>query len=240
MGTGSVETKLYLAETFVDLACATSLSKITVNMITEKAGKHRKTFYYHFADKYHLVLWLFRYELALALKSSFSDKILVWEEPKQDICFCNFPFYIRNKLENGRFYNGLFFEVIAECFERRREYYKKVFSNSGPGTLEHYLFYLYAPAIKEDFIELLTYPEGLGAENNPLATIRISPDELEEATSISFVGELFAGAFIYRIINRLTHTSQRRGIADVVPYENVLHDSLRLLAREMPVSCQGK
>lgn len=46
-----VEAKLQLATAFAELAGQTPPERITINMIVDRLGKHRKTFYYHFSGK---------------------------------------------------------------------------------------------------------------------------------------------------------------------------------------------
>lgn len=55
-----VEAKLQLATAFAELAGQTPPERITINMIVDRLGKHRKTFYYHFSGKEQLIIWLFR------------------------------------------------------------------------------------------------------------------------------------------------------------------------------------
>lgn len=225
------ETKLCFAEAFLALSEEMSLDKITVNTIAEKAKKHRKTFYYHFSDKFHLMVWMFRYDLANELIDLFPESLLVWESPKEESVFAfpEFPFYIRNKLENGRMYNAPFFEALANVVERRRDFYRKVFSESGPGTLIHYLFLLYHPELKIDFIELLRIAEAQSVCQSSLWHSPIPDTQLSEAANIDFVTELFTGAALYRIVDRLTRTKQRRTLEEVAPYENIVHDSFSLI-----------
>lgn len=47
-----------LASSFKELACQYPVEKITIKMITDKAGVIRPTFYNHFEDKYDLLEWI--------------------------------------------------------------------------------------------------------------------------------------------------------------------------------------
>ena len=51
---------LEIAESFVALTEGKPPEEISVSDIIARAGKNRKTFYYHFTDKNHLVAWTFR------------------------------------------------------------------------------------------------------------------------------------------------------------------------------------
>lgn len=52
-------TKQALASALKELMEETSFDKITVAHICEKCGMNRKSFYYHFKDKFDLVNWIF-------------------------------------------------------------------------------------------------------------------------------------------------------------------------------------
>lgn len=52
-------TKKALAESMKSLLCTMPFSKISVSDICEACGMNRKSFYYHFKDKYDLLNWIF-------------------------------------------------------------------------------------------------------------------------------------------------------------------------------------
>ncbi len=56
-------TKDLLADCFKDLMMTTPFDKITIKMITGKAGLIRPTFYKHFQDKYEVLEWIFQTEV---------------------------------------------------------------------------------------------------------------------------------------------------------------------------------
>lgn len=51
-------TRLLIAESFKELMLEHPFKKITIKMITDRAGIIRPTFYYHFQDKYELMEWI--------------------------------------------------------------------------------------------------------------------------------------------------------------------------------------
>ncbi len=57
-------TKQELAESLKDLMIKKSFEKITIKEICDSCGMNRKSFYYHFKDKYDLVNWIFDNEFA--------------------------------------------------------------------------------------------------------------------------------------------------------------------------------
>lgn len=67
-------TKRALAQTMKELMARESFSKISVGEICEACGMSRKSFYYHFRDKYDLVNWIFDTEfIEVIQKCGFSS-----------------------------------------------------------------------------------------------------------------------------------------------------------------------
>lgn len=83
-------TKQALASALKDLMEETSFEKINIGHICEKCGMNRKSFYYHFKDKYDLVNWIFDTDfIALALNRSADN----WELIE---IVCNYFYENRN------------------------------------------------------------------------------------------------------------------------------------------------
>ena len=70
-------TKRALAAAMKELMEQMPFSKISVSDIAEQCGMNRKSFYYHFKDKYDLVNWIFDMEY-LRLTSE-QDYTGIWE-----------------------------------------------------------------------------------------------------------------------------------------------------------------
>ena len=67
-------TKRALAQTMKELMAREPFSKISVGEICEACGMSRKSFYYHFRDKYDLVNWIFDTEfIEVIQKCGFSS-----------------------------------------------------------------------------------------------------------------------------------------------------------------------
>ncbi|WP_158539816.1 TetR family transcriptional regulator [Gordonibacter sp. 28C] len=222
------EAKLRLAEAFVRLVEAMPAERITVNMIAEASGKHRKTFYYHFADKEQLVVWLFRYDLASGLADKFPEDLLVREQDSPDNPLAEFPFYARRIEESGRIYNAPFFAALSYSLEKRRAYYRRIFSTRGPGTLDFYLHQLFFPAIKEDILFLIDREIG----RQSAVERKALRERMTSNAGVDFLAEFYTGAFLSRFVERLNYTSARRTARDIIPFENVVHDSLAALIRQ--------
>lgn len=83
-------TKQALAFALKNLMEETPFEKINIGNICEKCGMNRKSFYYHFRDKYDLVNWIFDTDfIALTLNRS-ADR---WELIE---VFCNYFYENRN------------------------------------------------------------------------------------------------------------------------------------------------
>ena len=222
------DAKLRLAEAFVRLVETMPAERITVNMIAEQAGKHRKTFYSHFGDKEQLVVWLFRYDLACGLLDKFPEDLLVWETGSPESTLAAFPFYARKIEDSGRIYNAPFFAALSYSLERRRTYYRRMFSTRGPGTLDFYLHQLFFPVIREDILFLI---DRRVEEQAPLVRQAVR-ERLTGNAGVDFLAEFYTGAFLSRFVERLNYTSARRTARDILPFENVVHDSLAALIRQ--------
>lgn len=69
-------TKRALAAALKELMEEIPFTKISINDICEKCDMNRKSFYYHFKDKYDLINWIFDTEyIAVARKKSYERKI---------------------------------------------------------------------------------------------------------------------------------------------------------------------
>lgn len=88
-------TKKALAEALKEVMEEKPFSKISINDICERCDMNRKSFYYHFADKYELVNWIFDMEcMGIAAKG--------YEERRMELLLeiCRY-FY-----ENRKFYHN--------------------------------------------------------------------------------------------------------------------------------------
>ena len=70
-------TKRALAAAMKELMEQMPFSKISVSDIAEQCGMNRKSFYYHFKDKYDLVNWIF--DMEYLQLSSRQDYAGIWD-----------------------------------------------------------------------------------------------------------------------------------------------------------------
>lgn len=101
-------TKKALAGVMKDLMCKMPFSKISVSDICEVCGMNRKSFYYHFKDKYDLINWIFYTEFFETA--------------------CSGPF------ENG----WDFIQSICDYFYENHTFYRKAFEITGQNSFRDY------------------------------------------------------------------------------------------------------
>ncbi len=53
------KTKVYLAKTLKSMMSEIPFEQITVTMLCDRCGINRKSFYYHYKDKYDVINWIF-------------------------------------------------------------------------------------------------------------------------------------------------------------------------------------
>ena len=146
---GSIDTMKLMGDAFVSLAERFPLEKISVSDIVAASGKNRKTFYYHFNDKSHLIRWIFRNDLASLLQERFEGASLVYEE-SGEYAMPDLPYYTLKKTGIRSLDGSGFFCALADTFQNRRAYYAKALRSNDPDGLRAYLLELYTPALEKD------------------------------------------------------------------------------------------
>lgn len=102
-------TKKNMSDTIKELAKEYPFEKITVSLICEKCGMSRKSFYYHFKDKYDLVNWIFETDIS-------------------EFVSCQESVYQVDSLR-----------CFSQFFYQNRAFYKNIFSYVGQNSFENYL-----------------------------------------------------------------------------------------------------
>ena len=118
-------TKKVLSQSFKQLIYTKGFSKITVGDICHECHMNRKSFYYHFKDKYDLVNWIF---------------------------YTEFLSFVSEKKINDSM-DLLYF--LCEFFYQNREFYKKTFSIEGQNSFSEYFKEIIEQIIYDDVNELL-------------------------------------------------------------------------------------
>lgn len=112
-------TKHELAAAFKTLLCQKAFGKISVEEICSQCKLNRKSFYYHFRDKYDLVIWIFETEFMSVLD--------------------------RDRLHS----EWDFILTLCGYFEANRMYYRRVMAVDGQNSLEEYIRALVQPALTQ-------------------------------------------------------------------------------------------
>lgn len=106
-------TKLALSNALKELLEEQSLEKISVSDICERCRMNRKSFYYHFRDKYDLVNWIFDTEF-IALNQVYSKNIL------------EFTYSFDDRWKH--------IETICNYFYENRNFYRRVLKVDGQNS----------------------------------------------------------------------------------------------------------
>ena len=117
----SLITKNALASAMKELMADKPIKKINVRDITEECGLSRKSFYYHFKDKYDLVNWIFYTEFVQEIK------------------------------ENNIEYNWDLLEKICKYFYKNKEFYSKAFEAEGQNSFSKYFIEVMRPIILKSY-----------------------------------------------------------------------------------------
>lgn len=209
---GSIDTMKLMGDAFVSLAERFPLEKISVSDIVAASGKNRKTFYYHFNDKSHLIRWIFRNDLASLLQKRFEGASLVYEE-SGEYAMPDLPYYTLKKTGIRSLDGSGFFCALADTFQNRRAYYAKALRSNDPDGLRAYLLELYTPALEKDIRFILS--------NRTLSE-----------SNIRFLAEFYAGAIVTYMANRLCSPAEHDILSDIDPFGNIVHDSIEHMIKE--------
>lgn len=112
---GSYTTKNSLAASFKALMAQKPFQKISVGDICDNCGMNRKSFYYHFKDKYDLTNWIFIHEFAIPQAEKGTGRDDTWNLLESLVEY----FY-----ENRAFYHNALSVTGQNCF---REYFREFF-----------------------------------------------------------------------------------------------------------------
>ena len=117
----SLITKNALASAMKELLADKPIKKINVKDITDRCGLSRKSFYYHFKDKYDLMNWIFYTEFVKEIK------------------------------ENNIEYNWELLENICKYFYKNKEFYSKAFKAEGQNSFSQYFVEVMRPIILKSY-----------------------------------------------------------------------------------------
>lgn len=114
----SGSTKLAIADAMKSLMREKSFGKISVGDICERCGMNRKSFYYHFRDKYDLVSWIYDIEFYTLIQQRDCGS---WIEVMEEICrylYSEREFYINAFMVTGQnSFCDYFKQTISELWQ---------------------------------------------------------------------------------------------------------------------------
>ena len=105
-------TKHALAQALQELMETVPFEKISITQICEKCGMNRKSFYYHFKDKYDLVHWIFDRDFE---QITGPEGTVETDENQWDVL-----------------------EKLCRCFYKNRHFYRKAFQIKGQNSFVEY------------------------------------------------------------------------------------------------------
>lgn len=143
-------TKRALAQSMKTLMNARPFAKISVGDICETCGMNRKSFYYHFRDKYDLVNWVYYTEFVEALQQRQYEG--TWDF-LMDMCeyfYANRAFYVnalkvsgQNSFREyfGQVFQPIIYAAVEESYasSEHRAFYATFFSDAFLVSLERWL-----------------------------------------------------------------------------------------------------
>ena len=146
----SYTTKRLLAASLKELMQEKPFEKISISDICDKCQMNRKSFYYHFKDKYDLVNWIFDSEFTEVMKDAMKKR--TWEimTIMNDILYQNRVFYRKALQIYGQnsfadhFYDSIF-QIISSRFEdlmdikEGHEFQKRYFTDAIVITYKRWL-----------------------------------------------------------------------------------------------------
>ncbi|MDO4615789.1 MAG: TetR/AcrR family transcriptional regulator C-terminal domain-containing protein [Lachnospiraceae bacterium] len=117
-------TRELLADCFKSLMLTTPFEKITIKMITDRAGLIRPTFYKHFQDKYEVLEWIFVTEIIDPVRLLLQNHM----EREAIVMFC-------------------------KCLEKDKKFYRRAYTVDGPNSFDN-LMQRYVSSLILKYIEL--------------------------------------------------------------------------------------
>lgn len=132
-------TKHALANALKELLTETSFAKITITDICARYGMNRKSFYYHFKDKYDLVNWIFDSEFTIAAaQSAYHTTQSTWYKLR----------------------------VIIEYFYAHHGFYRKVLSIRGQNSFSEHFRELLFRTVSQQLEDVFPTPKAQEFQTN--------------------------------------------------------------------------
>lgn len=118
----SKNTKIALGNAMKELMVTMPFSKISIEKITLRCNMNRKSFYYHFRDKYELVNWIFDTEINTLICNNNCKNAWDFYEVMLNYFYENRTFYRRAlKIEGQNAFSEHFKDVLRLLFAGNRK-----------------------------------------------------------------------------------------------------------------------
>lgn len=158
-------TKKIFADELVKMVSEMPFDKIRVGELCRRCGADRRTFYYHFMDKYDLVSWIFTQDYIQSLEA-----------------------------ENGIFTLQHSINILERMYEKK-DFYKAVFSDTSQNAIRHYSYGYFvkqgSEAMKKHFhTETLSMERDYAVRAHAHACVELSFEWLKG--ELSYTPEQFA------------------------------------------------
>lgn len=146
----SKTTKKLLANSLKELMQEKAFDKISISDICDKCQMNRKSFYYHFRDKYDLVNWIFDVEFTAVIENQLNKSTLEIMHTMNELLYKDRAFYRKALLIYGQnsfmdhFYQTIF-GIISSRFEdlmhikEGHEFQKRYFTDAIVVTYRRWL-----------------------------------------------------------------------------------------------------
>lgn len=150
--------KARIAECFIQLVVESSdpSKRVSTTDIVNRLGMDRKSFYRYFDNTSDLVVWIFRSELAEALKDeAFEGFALEYPDPSLFDAYPDLAFFARAPLDEGKFDQSEFTKTLCKLLNGKSEYYQRILSYPCYLDFYYYLLSLFEPTTKSSIEQML-------------------------------------------------------------------------------------
>lgn len=160
-------TKQIIADAFTRGVLTSSLAHVHIADLIQELGINRNTFYYHFASKYDVALWILEQELSQQLEAEFEpDELIYLPATTGESKARRIAYYARVESGAHALDESRFMKAFVRCVSAHKDFYRKLI-NPQEIEFKQYLFSRYYPALEDDIRFIL------GGRYMPETTMRM-------------------------------------------------------------------
>ncbi len=211
------DTRQRIADEFVTRVRETSLSQVRIADLISSLGINRNTFYYHFASKYDVAMWVLRTRLASELRDALPASKLV-SAPFKEGDRESLPYYVHIEIGARMLDSEPFFRAMGRCVLSDTAFYRKLFNAHEVEFLTQ-VKHLWTPAFYDDIGFILD------RRHMPDATRRM-------------LGTLSAHIMLAYVMHLLENANEGDILLDreANPFGNILQESLHSAIQRHPIN----